>query len=441
MSVNTTNPQNISVNTILQKLGISELNEMQEEASLAISSAEEVIILSPTGTGKTLAFLLPVMSALKKEIHGVQVLILAPSRELAMQIEQVARAMGTGYKINCVYGGKSFSKDKIELKVAPSLLIGTPGRIADHLRRGTISATNIHTVVIDEYDKSLEIGFEGEMSEILEILPSKIKKILTSATKGNVQPHFLHLDKPQVINYLDDGLPKLTVKSIISPEKDKLNTLLKAICHFGDQSGIVFCNYKESIERISDFLKHNGIDHGIYYGGMEQIDREQELVKFRNGSHKILVATDLAARGLDVPELDYILHYHLPLKYHEFTHRNGRTARMHKGGTAYVLHWVDEELPAFIGNVKEEVLTDQDLPEKSEWSTILISGGRRDKISKRDIVGFFVKQGHVDAGDIGQIEIHHDWSFVAVKNHQVDHAIEQLDKEKLKTKKVKLKVV
>ena len=169
---------------ILDKLGIQELNAMQQEASLAIHSSKEVILLSPTGTGKTLAFLLPIISEFDRDAQGVQAIIIAPSRELAIQIEQVAREMGTGYKINVVYGGRHFSKDRQEIKSQPALLVGTPGRIADHIRRRTVDSSLVKCLVLDEFDKSLEVGFEDEMSEILSSLPQLNKTILTSATQG-----------------------------------------------------------------------------------------------------------------------------------------------------------------------------------------------------------------------------------------------------------------
>ncbi len=430
---------------ILEKLGIEALNPMQEEAQFAIHSKPEVIVLSPTGTGKTLAFLLPLIAGLDPKNTAVQALILAPSRELAIQIEQVAREMGAGYKINVVYGGRPFSKDKMELKHQPALLIGTPGRVADHLRRGTVSADDIKTLVLDEFDKSLEIGFEDEMSEIMETLTAIEKKILTSATQEVEVPEFVGLEAPITINYLHEGVEKLQVKTVLSPSKDKLDILLKTLCHLGHQPGIVFCNFKESIRRVSDFLAENGIAHGCFYGGMEQKDRERALIKFRNGTHQIIIATDLAARGLDVPEIKFIIHYHLPLRGAEFTHRNGRTARMHSEGTAYVLKWEHEELPDFIYPNNEtpliETLDNKPAPDRSLWTTLFISGGRKDKISKGDIAGLFFKQGKLKKDQLGIIELKHDCAFVAVHSAKVNQLLQFVDNSRLKKKKVRVTVI
>lgn len=422
---------------ILSKLGIKKLNPMQEEARLAIHSSPEVVLLSPTGSGKTVAFLLPIVQALSHKITEVQTLILVPSRELAIQIEHVLREMGTGYKSNAVYGGRPFSKDKMDLKHRPAILIGTPGRVADHLRRGTFSADLINTLVLDEYDKSLEVGFEEEMSEIFSYLTSVRKKVLTSATEEEHMPAFLEIDNPIRINYLSEGVAQLKIKSIVSPDKDKLETLARALNHLGHQPGIIFCNFKDSIHRISDFLAERGIEHGCYYGGLEQIDRERCLIKFRNGTHQLILATDLAARGLDIPELKFIIHYHLPMRSHEFSHRNGRTARMNADGTAYVIKWVDEELPDFIGSLDEEFIRDAERREWSEWGTVFISGGRKDKISKGDIAGFLFKQCDLNKEEVGIIELKNDCAFVAIHTSRIEFAIDKLDNARIKKRKIR----
>lgn len=423
---------------ILKKLRIAALNPMQKDAQFAIHSQNEVVLLSPTGTGKTLAFLLPIIAELDDFCEEVQALILAPSRELAIQIEQVTREMGSGYKVNACYGGQSFSKDKIELKTPPAILIGTPGRIADHLRRNTFSTENIKTLVLDEFDKSLEIGFESEMVEIIESLNNVQKKVLTSATQAVNIPKFVGLTNPKIIDYSADGVAKLTTKLMVSPSKDKLQTLVDALCHLGNQPGIIFCNYKDSIQRVSDFLTEKNINHGCFYGGMEQKDRERALIKFRNGTHRIIIATDLAARGIDVPEIKFILHYHLPHRKEEYTHRNGRTARMHKEGTAYILKWEEEILPDFIKTKEVEKLEAKPIPTPSKWKTLFLSGGRRDKISKGDIAGLFLKKGNLEKDELGIIELKNDCAFVAVPTSKANDLIRLFDNSRLKKKKVRV---
>ncbi|MFK7810111.1 MAG: DEAD/DEAH box helicase [Saprospiraceae bacterium] len=423
---------------ILDKLGIESLNPMQEAAQVAIHSNKETILLSPTGTGKTLAFLLPLISELDMNGSEVQALILVPSRELAIQIEQVVREMGAGFKTNAVYGGRTVSKDKLNIKHRPAILIGTPGRVADHIRKDNFLTTQIRTLILDEFDKSLEIGFEEEMEEIISSLPNVEKKILTSATQEVEIPTFVELENPKTIDFLKDGLNKLKIKVIISPEKDKLPTLVKALCHFGSQPGIIFCNFKDSIQRVSDHLTENGISHGCFYGGMEQKDRERALIKFRNGTHQLLIATDLAARGIDVPEIKFIIHYHLPHRSQEFTHRNGRTARMQSDGTAYILQWEEESLPEFIDVTEVELLKEAPVPTSSEWRTLFISGGRRDKISKGDIAGLFFKQGELKHNELGKIELKEDCAFAAVPKQKIKSLLKFVDNARLKKKKVRV---
>ncbi len=427
--------------SILNKLGIEKLNQMQQDAHKAILANSEIVLLSPTGTGKTLAFLLPILAELDPQSDQVQVLILVPSRELAIQIEQVIREMGSGFKTNAVYGGRAGSKDKIELKHLPAILIGTPGRIADHIRRQTISTDGIKTLVLDEFDKSLEIGFEKEMREIISALTSLRKKILTSATQRIEIPDFIGIKQPVKLNYLSDEQNLLNLKTIVSPTREKLDTLEKLLGHLGEASGIVFCNFKDTIQIVSDFLKKKKIGHACFYGGLEQTDRERALIKFRNGTHRLLIATDLAARGIDVPEMDFIIHYELPEKKHEFIHRNGRTARMHCQGTAYLLKWKNETLPDFIEGSEIEKIESIQNPPESKWATLFISAGKKDKISKGDIAGLFFKQGNLQKDEVGIIEIKHDCAFIAVPSSKTKEIIELLNNSRLKKRKVRISLL
>lgn len=427
---------------ILSKLNIAALNPMQEEAITTIENNANTIILSPTGTGKTLAFLLPLINALDSKSSDIQALIVVPTRELAIQIEQVVRSMGSGYKVNAVYGGRSMSKDKIEIKHNPAILIGTPGRVLDHFYGDRFSKETIKTLILDEFDKSLEIGFEEEMKGILSELPSLNKRILTSATKGVKIPDFVKLEEPKILNYLDKKAnSQLVIKTVQSKDKDKLQSLLSLVLHLGNQPGIIFCNLKDSISVVSSFLEKNKISHGCFSGGMEQKDRERSLLKFRNGTSQILVATDLAARGIDIPELKFIIHYELPLHEEEFIHRNGRTARVDEKGTAYLMKWTSQKLPGFIPNVSEADISSKPLQEGQLWETLFISGGRKDKISKGDIAGLFFKQGNINKDQLGVIELKVDCAFVAVPKSIAEDLVDKLNNSRLKKKKVRIKVI
>ncbi len=423
---------------LLSKLGIEAQNEMQIAVEKAILQNSEIMISSPTGTGKTLAFLMPIFELIDDELEGVQAMIIVPTRELGIQIEQVIRQMGTGYKTNVVYGGRTIKKDKIELTHTPTIIVGTPGRMADHIRRESFDVKDIRFLVLDEFDKSLEIGFDADMEEIVEDLRHLEKTILTSATTNIDIPRFIKFDNPIKLDFHDKGGAQLSLKLIESPEKDKLATLYKALCHLGEASGIIFCNFKDSIKRVSDYLSENNIEHGIFQGGMEQQDRERALIKFRNGTHRLLIATDLAARGIDIPALDFIIHYHLPNHKHEFIHRNGRTARMTNQGAAYILKWTDEILPEFIPELPKEDITEKYPPQPTGWQTVFVSGGRRDKISKGDIAGLFIKQGGVENDDLGIIELKEECAFVGVNSQHIDKVIEKINNTRLKKKKVRI---
>jgi len=424
---------------ILTKLNIHVLNEMQEEAIDVIESATNTILLSPTGSGKTLAFLLPIIKFLDIDSKEVQVLIIVPSRELAIQIEQVIRSMGSGFKVNAVYGGRSMSKDKIELKHVPSILIGTPGRIVDHFSNDRFSKKSIKTLILDEFDKSLEDGFESEMREIISQLPHISKRVLTSATQSIKIPDFVRLDKPITVNYLKEKLnSKLEVKTVLSSVKSNLPSLLILLRSLGNQNGIIFCNLRDSIDIVSRFLDKNELNYTCFSGGMEQKDRERSLIKFRNGTSSILIATDLASRGLDIPELNFIIHYELPRLEEEFIHRNGRSARVNSKGTAYVFKRENEHLPEYVKNSKVVNISKKVIIKPQFWETLFISGGRKDKISKGDIAGLFFKQGNLNKDQLGMIELKQDCAFVAVPKKLAETLVDKLNNTRLKKKKVRV---
>jgi superfamily II DNA/RNA helicase len=431
---------------ILTKLGIDKLNAMQTATLEALETANELVLLSPTGSGKTLAFLLPVFFGLRRDVDGVQALILTPSRELAGQIEQVARKMATGFKVNAVYGGRASSHDKIDLKHPPAVLIGTPGRVADHLRNQRFGTDVLRFLVLDEFDKSLEIGFESDMRAILGELRKVEVKILTSATYGVEIPDFIDLKKPFYIDHSERGPEKLQIKVVESSANDPREDLVRLLAQPDVLPAIVFVNFRDSVELLGDFLFQRGVDYAVFYGTMEQQDRERSLVKFRNGSCRVLVATDLAARGIDVPEVQSIIHFELPMKEEEFIHRNGRTARMHRSGVAYVLHPRKRRLPAFIAamdlpRTAADSFAEAVPPASQQWQTVLVSAGRRDKISKGDLAGFFIKVGGLQPDEVGAIEVRPECAFVAVSADRVKALLPKLDNQKLKTKKVRVRRV
>lgn len=425
------------IDTALRNLGIEELNPMQQAALAAGMERKDLILLSPTGTGKTLAFLLPLLRQLKDNDQTIQCLILAPSRELALQIDGVFTAMGTQFHSCCCYGGHSSAEEKRSiLNNHPSVVIGTPGRILDHLSRGIINPETIQTLVIDEFDKSLELGFQDEMAEIVGQLSDLKKRILLSATDSDEIPQFTGLGRTVKLNFLEEGaMPeRLRLMKVLSPEKDKLDTLYRLLCTLGEHPAIVFVNYREAVERVGDYLSSKGIDNGTFHGGMEQEDRERALYKFRNGSCHVFVSTDLAARGLDIPEIENIIHYHLPVNEEAFTHRNGRTARWDATGSAYLVLHEEEKEPEYIKKEPEAFVLPEHTPKpvQSVWVTLYIGKGKKDKLSKIDIVGFLYKKGGLGKDDIGRIDVKDHYAFVAIRRKKLKQMLNLIQGEKIK---------
>jgi superfamily II DNA/RNA helicase len=425
----------------ISNLKISELNEMQLASIEANKSNQDCVLLSPTGSGKTLAFLLPLLYHLKTNQGCVQALIITPTRELAIQIEEVFRSLKTSYKINAAYGGHSIKVEENNFIQAPDVLVGTPGRICDHINRGNLDVSQVKTLVLDEFDKSLEMGFQEEMGYIIGQLDSLQKRMLISATEMAEIPQFTGVLDPVELNFLKDKLERLTQKMVISDDKDKLQTLFELLCHNKDESTIIFCNHRDTVERIAEFLDEMGVVNSFFHGGLDQQERERTMIKFRNGSSNYLVTTDLAARGLDIPEIKYIIHYHMPPKEDGFIHRNGRTARMSSSGTSFILVSRDEELPNYISSQPEiEKLEDITLPKKPEWTTLYLSGGKKDKINKIDIVGFLSKKGNLEKFDLGLIIVQDFSSYAAVKTKKINKLLETIRNEKIKGKKLKIEI-
>lgn len=431
-------------NNLLLNLGIESLNEMQEMAQDTILNDANVLLLSPTGSGKTLAFLLPIFKMLQPEINTVQCLILVPSRELGLQIEQVWKKMGTDYKVNVCYGGHSIDTEIKNLSNPPAVLIGTPGRIADHIDRETFKLDTIETLILDEFDKSLQLGFHEQMSFIISRLSKLNKRVLVSATSDIEIPKYTRVVNPTVLDFIptEEENSNLELKMVVSKEKDKINSLFNLICSLKSEAAIIFCNHRDAAERISDTLNEKGIYATYYHGGMDQDERERALIQFRNGSVSYLITTDLAARGLDIPEMKHVIHYHLPLKEDEFTHRNGRTARMLASGTAYIVAHESEKKIDYL-DYRMAVLNVENattLPKPPQFQTIYISGGKKNKLNKIDIVGFFSQKGKLEKGDLGLIEVKDFISFAAVKSKKVKELLGNIRDQKMKGKKFKIEV-
>ncbi len=419
------------------------MNQMQKSTYKTTENNQDVVLLSPTGSGKTLAFLFPVLRNLKKNTPGIQTLILIPSRELGLQIEQVFKSMGTDFKVSVCYGGHDKKIEVNNLIQAPAVLIGTPGRIVYHLRNNNFDPKTIKTLVLDEFDKALELGFHKDMEFISNALKNISQRMLTSATAMDEIPEFTGLKNEKVVDFLKsaEARPDIQLKKVMTISEEKLDTLFNLICKIGNKRTLIFCNHREAVDRISELLREKGIDRETFHGGMEQDERERALLKFKNDSSRILITTDLASRGLDVPEVESIVHYQLPYQEDAFIHRNGRTARMNAKGFVYLIMTAEENFPFIKNNTPEESVAGfTKVPEKPHLQTVYISAGKKDKVNKVDIVGYLLKKGELEKEDVGLIEVKDTTSYVAVSRNKVSTLLKKLANEKLKGKKVKMEV-
>lgn len=440
---------------ILYHLGIEALNAMQEETIAAYRRNRQLVLLSPTGSGKTLAYLLP----LAEELHAIvpenspgghaketlkltpwpRALVLVPSRELAAQTVDVIKAMKCGLRAVACYGGRAaMDEHRVLREVQPHIVVATPGRAADHLRKQNIDGSAVGILIIDEFDKSLELGFQAEMEEVIKMLPHVSRRFLLSATDSEQIPAFVSaaFEKLDFTDQPLDGTPqndKLTVHLVRSPEKDKLQTLRELLCRLGAESSMVFVNYRESVERVAHFLKKEGFSISAFHGGMEQRDRERALYRFAGGSALTLISTDLAARGLDIDDVRHIIHYHLPLNDDAFTHRNGRTARWDREGDAWVILGPEENIAQLVPSIAEGMPEGRDgavpLP---LWTTLYIGKGKKDKVNKVDIVGFLSKVGGLQREELGRIDVGDHWAYAAVARQKADDVLLRVRGQKIK---------
>ena len=434
--------KDVIINKVLEKLGIDSLNAMQQESQERIlRGRNDVVVLSPTGTGKTLAYLLPLVQMLDTQSDEVQALVVVPGRELAMQSDQVLKGMGAGVRSQACYGGRTAMDEHRVLKQnRPHIVFGTPGRLNDHLDKGNIDFQYIRYLVIDEFDKCLEMGFMNEMSRLVGKLANLQRRFLLSATDAEQIPQFVEMKRTDRLDYLIEEEPlndRVEVYRVDSPEKDKLETLAQLLISLGESQSIVFLNYRDSVVRTDEFLRKRGFVTSAFHGGLEQRQREDALYKFSNGSATVLVSTDLASRGLDIPHIENIIHYHLPATEDALVHRVGRTARWDQMGKTFFLVGPEEHVPEFVeGNIETYSLSSQPgdgagvcLP---RMATLYIGKGKKDKISKGDIVGYLCKKGGLEPSEIGRIDVNDRYAYAAVKREKAQQVMRLTRGEKIK---------
>ena len=431
---------------IKNRLGIDTLNDMQRQALDTWKAGRgDLILYSPTGTGKTLAFALCLLQALKPPMQRLQAVVIAPSRELVLQTAEVLRSLATGYKVTPCYGGHAVGDEKASLAVVPDVIVATPGRLLDHQRRGHIDLSGARLLVLDEMDKSLELGFEEEMRQLLKRMPRLNRRILASATVLDPVPDYVRLNNPLTLNVLDrqDDKPadRITVRQVMADGKDKLDTLYRLLLSLDGGKTIVFVGYRDSVDRIYQHLAKQRIDVGIYHGALEQQEREQAVARLNNGSINVLVATDLAARGLDIDTVEHIIHYHLPVSEQAYIHRNGRTARVDATGNAYVITAPGEPLPEWVSVDDLFTLHPAARMPRAPMATLYFQAGKKEKLSKGDIMGFIAANGGLEATAIGRIDVRDHYALAAIPRQQAGDVLSALQAAKIKGKKVRISLL
>lgn len=422
-----------------ERLKIEALNAMQQ--AVWQSRAERMVVLSPTGSGKTVAFAGAMLQRLSGGEHPLPAaLVLAPSRELVIQIGEVLRALARGLKVATFYGRHAMADEVNTLTGHPDIIVATPGRLLDHLTRKSVDLSVLEVLVVDEYDKALELGFYDEMSRICRRLPHKLRLVtLTSATAIEQMPDFLDLSEAHTIDFSNSGKPaaRLDVARVVSYERDKLAALRALLASVGQGRSMVFVNHRESAERVHQFLVNEGFATCLYHGGLEQQDRDRAVITLNNGTTPVMVATDLAARGLDIEAVENVIHYHLPPTPQALTHRNGRTARVDRSGRVYFIIAEGENVPEYV-DWDHDFHPDHDapLPPQPQMVTYYANAGRKEKVSRGDLVGLLCKTVGLTADQIGRIDVRDHSAYVAVASD----AASQIPATTLKIKAARLRL-
>lgn len=432
----------IQIDEILSRLGLESLTDMQQEMYRAGKQRGGVVLLSPTGSGKTLAFLLPLLERLDENADTLQAVVVVPTRELAQQHEDVLKRMKTPLRHLCLYGGRPTMQEyRVLRQLRPQLVVATPGRLCDHLDKQNIQPAGVRVLVLDEFDKCLELGFRNEIEQIAGAVSTHSVWLL-SATRTDDIPAFMlratagsHL----TLDFLQEAAPQTDGRihsfRVSSPQPDKLETAGRLLASLKGEPAIVFVAHRESVERVGHYLRERGFDVVAYHGGMEQMWRERALYRFRCGAANVLVSTDLAARGLDIPEVRAVVHYHLPLREEDYTHRNGRTARWQAEGNAYLLTGPAETLPEFAADATPYVWpegAETAVPVPARYGVMYIGRGKQDKLSKADVLGFLCKKGGLKAAQIGRIDVGPHYAYAAVLRSQLRQLLRRIAGEKIK---------
>jgi ATP-dependent RNA helicase DbpA len=449
---------------VVGELGYSQPTPIQEQSIPLLLKGKDLIAQSKTGSGKTAAFTLPLLEKMRSSLarRSVSALILCPTRELCAQVAREIRKLGRkhpGLQVLILSGGMPMGPQLGSLERGVHIVVGTPGRVLDHLTRGSLQLQNIQSVVLDEADRMLEMGFQEDLEKILSFTPAERQTVLFSATFPNTIETLSRAYQKNPTRVTIESQPE-TAHAIehvfyeVEPT-NRLSALMGILGSKAYESVIIFCNFKASVQQLAQDLLRSGISAGGLQGDLEQSDRDRIMAKFRNRSLRVLVATDVAARGIDVKDLDLVIQFELPVQAEIYVHRSGRTGRAGKNGKAISLYSI-RELPKLqnIERYAKIKITRQAPPTptpsreqpqldlSAQMKTLFIAAGRKEKMRPGDILGALTGEaGGLQGSDIGKIEIHDRFSYVAVSATIADMALERLRDGRIKGKKFRIEAV
>ena len=450
---------------VISELGFDRMTPIQAESIPPLLQGKDLIGQSKTGSGKTAAFALPILqkTTTHNRYRDLQALILCPTRELCTQVAREIRKLGRRHvslQVLILSGGLPLRPQLDALYKGVHIVVGTPGRVLDVIIRGKIDFSLVHTLVLDEADTMLDMGFEEDIDAIIQEVPGTRQTVFFSATfpSSIVALTKKYQDKPVKIKIEEspESIPAIQQIAYESEPENKVGTLIRVLQQHNPKSAIVFCNRKMTVAELAQTLSEEGLSSDCLHGDLEQIDRDKVMALFRNGSTRVLIATDVAARGLDIKDLDLVVNFELPHQPDIYVHRIGRTGRAGQTGTAVSLISPDEalrirEIEEFTGQKFEhntlgfknqEGISKSSTLRESTMQTISISGGRKDKLRPGDILGALTgESGGLKGSDVGKIEIHDRIAYVAVSSHLASTAMQSLRDGKIKGLKFHVKLV
>ena len=430
----------------LDKIGYNSMTPIQAEALPFILDKKDIIAQAKTGSGKTAAFGIGLLSNLEVKKFRVQTLVLCPTRELADQVAKELRIIAKfahNIKILTLVGGAAFGPQLGSLRHGAHIIVGTPGRVLKHLNKETLNLENMNTLVLDEADRMLDMGFIEEIEQVLAFAPKERQTLLFSATYPQEIKSLskrLQNDAVSVKTEAIESTNKITEKFYES--ENKLDTMVNIFSTYNPSNVIVFCNTKVETDEIAKKLQDKKIDALALHGDMEQYDRNDVLVQFSNRSARVLVATDVAARGLDIKELAMVVNYDLPHGQETYTHRIGRTGRAGAEGLAFTIYsaWESEKIVDYENETRifedaNALQSQKNFDMKPENVTLVIEGGKKDKLRAGDLLGALTGDAGLKGSSIGKIDIYDRQAYVAIERKFIDEAQRKLSNGKIKNKK------